>query len=219
MFVVGLTGGVASGKSTVSSMLSIHPIHLIDADLVARDVVAPGQPALDEIRARFGEQVLLPNGALDRARLGKIVFSDRGQRQELNRIIHPYILAEENARLAAIKATDAQAVVVIDAALLIEAKAYERVDRIVVVWVDQATQLDRLMNRDGLDRDEAVQRIDSQMPLDEKLTYADFVIDNRADLEHTRAQVEQLWAELLQHREARLSNASRKGAPSRGKED
>lgn len=204
MLLVGLTGGVASGKSTVAAMLRRPGVHLIDADLIARDIVAPGMPALAAIRARFGPAVLQPDGSLDRARLGRLVFADAAQREDLNRLTHPYILAAENERIAAIQKTDPTAIVLLDAALLIEARAYQRVERLIVVWVDHATQVQRLMARDGLGAAAAEQRIAAQMPLNEKLTYADYLIDNRGDRAATQAQVEQLWTLLQREREARM---------------
>lgn len=208
MLLVGLTGGVASGKSTVSAMLRRPGVHLIDADLIARDIVAPGMPALAAIRARFGPEVLQPDGSLDRARLGRLVFSDAAQREDLNRLTHPYILAAENERIAAIRTTDPTSIVLLDAALLIEARAYQRVERLIVVWVDHATQVQRLMARDGLGAAAAEQRIAAQMPLNEKLTYADYIIDNRGDRAATQAQVEQLWTLLRRECEARMEGGA-----------
>ncbi|MBI3092243.1 MAG: dephospho-CoA kinase [Candidatus Tectomicrobia bacterium] len=203
MLVVGLTGGVASGKSTVSAMLLRPGAHLIDADLIAREIVAPGMPALAAIRARFGPEVLRPDGSLDRARLGHLVFTDAAQREALNRLTHPYILAAENERIATIRATHPTSIVLLDAALLIEARAYQRVERLIVVWVDHATQVQRLMVRDGLGAAAAEQRIAAQMPLNEKLAYADYIIDNRGDRAATQAQVEQIWTLLERERDAR----------------
>lgn len=197
--LVGLTGGIASGKSTVSRQLATLGCHVIDADLLAREVVAPGQPALAAIVAAFGREVLLPDGTLDRARLGSIVFADSVRRKQLEAITHPAIQARRQAMLDTLAARGYDGLVVQDAALLIEVGGAAQVDRLVVVYAEPAIQRDRLMVRDNLPAEEAERRLRSQMPLADKVRLAHYVIDNSDSPEETAAQVRAvhaaLWAE------------------------
>jgi dephospho-CoA kinase len=195
MLKVGLTGGIASGKSTISEMFRRLGAHIVDADQVARRVVEPGTPALREISESFGEEVLRADGALDRAALGKIVFQDAEARSRLNSILHPRIWEEEARLFELYEAQDPEGIVLLDAAVLIEAGAAGRMDLMVVVDVDEDDQLRRLVGK-GMPREEALRRIRSQMPTAEKLTYADYVIDNRGSLEETERQVDAIWAAL-----------------------
>jgi dephospho-CoA kinase len=195
MLKVGLTGGIASGKSTVAEMFRRHGAHLIDADRVSRDVVAPGRPALEEIVEAFGRGVLRPDGALDRAALGAIVFNDDDARARLNAIVHPRIWEEEDRLCAIYEARDPDGIVMIDAAVIIEAGGADRVDLMVVVDVDAEEQLARLVAK-GMSEEEARARIRSQMPAVEKRTYGDYVLNNRGSLEETGRQVERVWGEL-----------------------
>jgi dephospho-CoA kinase len=193
--ILGLTGGIASGKSTVATMFVERGFRLIDADAMARVVVEPGQPALAEITEHFGARVLLPDGRLDRALLGQIVFSDPEERAVLNAITHPRIgerIAERFAELA-----DEPRPILLDHPLLYETGQDALVDKVVVVWVDRATQLDRLMRRNTLSREEALARIAAQMDLDAKAARADYVIDNRGSVEETTRQVEAILPELV----------------------
>ncbi len=208
--LVGLTGGIASGKSTVSRQLAKLGCHVIDADVLAREVVAPGEPALQAIVEAFGPGVLLqPDGTLDRARLGATVFSHPEKRRRLEAITHPAIQARRQAILEVLAARGYDGLVVQDAALLIEVGGAAHVDRLVVVYAAPEVQLDRLMRRDGLDRAEAERRIASQMPLREKVRLAHYVIDNSDSHDETAAQVravyEALWAE---HRARRVGGES-----------
>jgi len=204
--LVGLTGGIASGKSTVSRQLAELGCHVIDADLLAREVVAPGESAWQAIVEAFGREVLQADGSLDRARLATLVFRDATQRRRLEAITHPAIQARRQARLAELRARGFQGIVVQDAALLIEVGGAAHVDRLVVVYATPEAQLERLMRRDGLDRAEAERRIASQMPLSEKIRLAHYVIDNSDSPEETAAQVRAvhaaLWAELRPRRRA-----------------
>ena len=202
--LVGLTGGIASGKSTVSRQLAELGCHVIDADVLAREVVAPGQPAWRAIVEAFGQEVLRPDGTLDRPRLGALVFADAEQRRRLEAITHPAVQARRDAILAELAARGFDGLVVQDAALLIEVGGARRVDRLVVVYADRAVQLERLMRRDGLDRAEAERRVASQMPLAEKVKLAHYVIDNSDSPEETAAQVRAVHAALLaEHRATR----------------
>jgi dephospho-CoA kinase len=196
MRIIGLTGGIASGKSSVASMLERLGAPVVDADLLAREVVQPGEPALDEIAASFGTKVLNPDGSLNRAALGAIVFADPQARRTLEGITHPAIRALADRKLARYRESGTPVVFYV-APLLIEAGSAARVDEIWVVYLNRERQLERLMARDGLGRDEALQRIDSQMPMEEKRRLGQVVIDNCGSPEELAAQVEGLWKERL----------------------
>ncbi len=197
MKVVALTGGIASGKSTVARILRQLGAEVVDADALAREVVAPGQPALREIVAAFGEEVLLPSGELDRKRLATLVFSDPERRARLNAIVHPRVRERIRLRLEEIRAQNPQAVVVLDVPLLFDVPLPElEALPAVVVYASPEVQLRRLVTRDGLTPDEAERRLRAQRPLREKLGRARWVVDNDGDLERTREQVERLWPEL-----------------------
>lgn len=193
--VVGLTGGIASGKSTVSRMLQELGARVVDADLLARQVVEPGRPAYREIVRAFGKQVLQPDGKLDRKRLGQIVFADPEQLERLNRITHPRIARAARREIKAHRAAGVP-LVVYDAALLLEKGWHKKLDRVVVVSVPERVQLARLMGRDGLSEAAARARIRSQLPLEARLAAADHVIDNSGSLAETRLQVQRLWSQL-----------------------
>ena len=192
---IGLTGGVASGKSLVASILRGLGATVVDADQIAREVVAPGGPAYAEIVREFGPGVVGPDGALDRKALARRIFADAGARRRLNALTHPHIhrlMQAEGARLAAAPGVD---VIVFDVPLLLDTtdgRALE-LDGIAVVTAPDEVRLDRIVARDGVSRDEARQRIDAQVPLEEKVARADWVIDNGGSSAATRAQVEQLW--------------------------
>jgi dephospho-CoA kinase len=202
-FLVGLTGGLASGKSTVSRQLAELGCHVIDADMLARAVVAPGEPALQTIVQAFGRAVLRPDGTLDRARLGALVFADAEKRKRLEAITHPAIQARRQAALAELAAEGYDGLVVQDAALLIEVGGAAHVDRLVVVYADRAVQRERLMRRDRLDAAEAERRLATQMPLAAKARLAHYVIDNSDSPEETAAQVRAVHAALLAEQRAR----------------
>lgn len=195
MRMVGLTGGIASGKSTVSGMLRALGAEIIDADQVARDVVAPGTPALEEIAARF-PGVVRADGTLDRAALGKRVFASEEERSALNAITHPRIQAEVLARTQAL-ADKGVPVAVYDAALLVENGLHAAMDGgVILVAASPETQRERLVARDGLSPAEAEARIRSQLPLEEKRGVARWVLENDGDLEQLRGQVERTWREV-----------------------
>lgn len=198
MKVVALTGGIASGKSTVVRMLRELGAEVVDADVLAREVVSPGEPALAEIVAAFGEEVLLPSGELDRKKLGGLVFSDPERRERLNAIVHPRVRERIRHRLEEIRAENQEAVVVLDVPLLFDIPLPDlEALPAVVVYASPETQLQRLRERDGLAQDEAERRLRAQRPLREKLGRARWVVDNDGDLDRTREQVERLWAELV----------------------
>jgi dephospho-CoA kinase len=193
--IVGLTGGIASGKSLVAAMLGEMGARVIDADQVAREVAAPGSDALREIAARFGGGVLRPDGSLDRAAMAAKIFSDPEARAALNAIMHPRIRARIAERIREIRAADPDAIVVVEIPLLLEGSgppAYP-LDGIVVVFVEEPVQMRRLTERDRLGEEEARQRLRSQRPLREKVPEATWVIDNSGTPERTRGQVAALW--------------------------
>ena len=202
-FLVGLTGGIASGKSTVSRQLAALGCHVIDADLLAREVVAPGEPAWRAIVEAFGREVLQPDETLDRARLGARAFGDAEARRRLEGITHPAIQARRQALLADLETQGFDGIVIQDAALLLEAGGAARVDRVIVVYASPETQLERLVRRDGLAWVEADRRIASQMPLADKVRRAHYVVDNSDSPEETAAQVRAVHAALVAEQRAR----------------
>jgi dephospho-CoA kinase len=201
--LVGLTGGIATGKSTVSEILRRLGAEIIDADQLARDVVEPDQPALRGIVAEFGQDVVSPNGRLDRKRLGAIVFADPERRKRLEALTHPAIRARFQARLDELATRGFAGIVIYDAPVMIEAGGYKDMDRLVVVVTDETTQAARLRTRDGTDDAEGRRKIASQMPLAEKAKLADYVIDNSGDREATAAEVRRVFAALMAELAAR----------------
>ncbi|BFH15435.1 dephospho-CoA kinase [Paenibacillus melissococcoides] len=188
---IGLTGGIASGKSTVSRLLVERGALLVDADRIAREIVLPGSPALDQIAERFGADMLLPDGSLDRKRLGNVVFSNTAERKALEEITHPAIRQEMMTQMRRLEGEHPQSLVVVDVPLLYESGLTDRFEEIVVVYVPKEIQLERLMRRDGLTEAEASERLLSQWDIEMKRERADYVIDNSKGMEETRQQVEQ----------------------------
>lgn len=196
MLGVGLTGSIAVGKSFVSGVLAELGCHVLDADVVARRVVEPGAEGLRAVAEAFGETVLRPDGTLDREVLGRIVFGDEGKRRLLNSILHPLIIAEQDAWLRGREAQDPRGVGVVDAALMIESGGHGRFDRLVVVHCRPELQLERLMLRNQLSREDAQARIAAQMPQEEKLRHADYAIDTSDSFEETRRRTAEVYEEL-----------------------
>ena len=196
MLNVGLTGGIASGKSTVSRILAEKGAVLIDFDEMAHAVQDPGGPVWREIIRHFGREMLLEDGTIDRRKLGETVFADREKRELLNRLVHPAIFEEWQRRLAKIRARRADAIVVSDIPLLIEAGVKGMVDLVLLVYITPEEQIRRVMARDGFSREEAERRLAAQMPIDEKLRSADIVIRNEGSPEETRRTVCSVWTEL-----------------------
>ncbi|MGH7370039.1 MAG: dephospho-CoA kinase [Candidatus Methylomirabilaceae bacterium] len=203
MLVIGLTGGTCSGKSTVAAMFGRLGAVVIDADRVVHELQAPGQPLFDAIVSAFGREVVGHDGRIDRRKLGARVFADPEIRARLEAITHPAIIDECEARIRR-AASSGAAVCLLDAALLIESGRYARFDAIILVEASEAVQLDRLMVRTGLPREEAMQRIRSQMPWAEKRRHADFIIQNNGSHEEIERQVMAVWQRLVGGVEKRL---------------
>jgi dephospho-CoA kinase len=198
MRVVGLTGGIASGKSTVTAMFRELGAQVIDADQVARDVVEPGTPGVEEVARRF-PGVVDASGRLDRTELGRRVFADPAERRALEAIVHPRIREEVARRLEAL-ARAGEHVALYDAALLIENGLQKGMDGVIVVWAPESLQRARLAARDGLDEAAVTARLRAQLPLADKRAHATWVVDNGGSLDETRAQVRRIWEEIQQSR-------------------
>jgi len=196
MLNVGLTGGIASGKSTVARMLAEKGAVLIDFDELANAVQEPEGAVWREIVRHFGEEILHEDRTIDRRKLGETVFADREKRELLNRLVHPAIFEEWQRRLAEIRVRRADAIVVSDIPLLIEAGLKGMVDLVLLVYITPEEQIRRVMARDGFSREEAERRLAAQMPIEEKLRWADIVIRNGGSPEETRRVVSEVWMEL-----------------------
>ena len=196
MLKVGLTGSIAVGKSYVLGVLAELGCSVLDADRTAREVVEPGTPGLARIAEEFGVDVLAPDGALDRKRLGAIVFADDEKRKLLNSIVHPLVFAEQDRWLSEQERIDPDGIAVIDAALMIESGGYKRFDQLIVVWCDADVQLRRLMARDHISESEAEKRISAQMPQSEKKKFADHLINTTFGFEDTLRQTEEVFRKL-----------------------
>ncbi|PPF21239.1 dephospho-CoA kinase [Rathayibacter sp. AY1E3] len=196
MHLVALTGGIASGKSTVARRLAEHGAVVVDADVLAREVVEPGEPALAAIAERFGPSVIRADGALDRPALGAIVFSDAAARADLNAITHPAVTLRSQRLFAEAAEADPDAVVVYDVPLLAEGRGAGEFDEVVVVHAPQHLRIERLVARRGLTEEEARARVSSQASDEERLALADVVIDSSGTLEDTLARTDALWERL-----------------------
>lgn len=196
MLRVGLTGSIAVGKSYVSSVFAELGCHVLDADQTAREVVEPGSEGLQAVVEHFGTEVLTNDGRLDRQRLGDVVFADAEQRERLNSILHPFIIAKQDEVMREWEQLDPNGVGIIDAALMIESGGYKRFDKLIVVHCRPEVQLERLMLRTGLTLRDAEQRITSQMSQEEKQRYADYLIDTSDGFESTRQRTEQVYQKL-----------------------
>jgi dephospho-CoA kinase len=196
MLRVGLTGSIAVGKSYVSTVLMELGCHVVDADLLARNVVEPGTPGLSAVVEAFGAEVLHEDGTLNRSHLGAIVFGDSEKRERLNGILHPLIISSQDEQLHCMEQQDPLGVVVVDAALMIESGGYRRFDKLIVVHCRPEIQLERLIKRDKLSHEEARRRIAAQMSQEEKMSYADYLIDTSDGFEPTRRCTEEVVKEL-----------------------
>ena len=197
MLRVGLTGSIGVGKSFVVSIFAELGCHVLDADLTAREVVMPGTAGLMALTESFGKEILNADGTLDRKRLGARIFADENQRQRLNHILHPFIIARQDEILRNWEAQDPNGIGIVDAALMIESGGYKRFDKLIVVHCRPEVQLERLMLRDKLSLDEAQRRIDSQMPQEEKQKFADYLIDTSDGFDLTREQTIKVYKALL----------------------
>ncbi|MHB8173287.1 MAG: dephospho-CoA kinase [Nitrospirota bacterium] len=195
---IGLTGGIASGKSTVSQVLSELGARIIDADILAREALLPGTEAYSATVKLFGKRILSSDGHIDRKALGDIVFRDKDRRAALEGIVHPEVFRLEAEMTGRITNGDPGALIVFDAALLIESGAHRRMDGLIVVWCRKETQIERLVRNCRLKPEEAVSRIESQMPLDEKKKYASWVIDNDGDLQAAIRQTREIYRHLAE---------------------
>ncbi|SDS68714.1 dephospho-CoA kinase [Microterricola viridarii] len=201
MYLIGLTGGIASGKSTVARRLVQHGAVLVDADVLARKAVEPGTPALAAIRETFGDQVLRADGSLDREKLGAVIFHDDAARDKLNAIVHPAVRELGEKMKAEAVAADPDVVIVHDIPLLVEAgRAGEGFDKIVVVEAPKKTRVARLVEERGLDPAHAVARVEAQASDEERRAVADVVIDADGTLAHTMSQVDDLWLQIQAER-------------------
>ncbi|MGR2751672.1 dephospho-CoA kinase [Agromyces arachidis] len=203
MYLIGLTGGIASGKSTVARRLVEHGAIHLDADQLARRVVEPGSACLDAIVAEFGEGVLRHDGTLDRPKLGEIVFHDDAARARLNAIVHPAVRDLSGRLIAKAEEEDPDAVVVYDVPLLVEAQVDHPFDLVVVTSAPKRAQVDRLVNERGLDPIQAEARVDAQVGDADRRAVADVVIDTGGSLAHTMSQADALWVDIERARRAR----------------
>ncbi|MCY9137883.1 dephospho-CoA kinase [Peribacillus frigoritolerans] len=192
--IIGITGGIASGKSTVSLYLQELGFTIVDADLASRAVVEPGEEAYHQVVKAFGEDILLADGNIDRVKLGSIIFNDQEKRLLLNGIVHPAVRNWMRVKTEAALASGEETVFM-DIPLLFESKLTFMVDKTLLIYVDEQVQLERLMNRNGLSETEALARINSQMPLADKKALADAVIDNNGDINETKRQVKAILSE------------------------
>ncbi|MGE5838988.1 MAG: dephospho-CoA kinase [Deltaproteobacteria bacterium] len=194
--LVAVTGGIASGKSAVSKMLQELGAPIIDYDVIAREIVEPGKPAWKDIVAFFGDQVLKQDRQIDRKKLSDTVFRDADKRRKLEGFTHPRITEEAARQADAIAAKNPDAIIQVAVPLLIETNIQDQFHKVLLVHVPRETQIERLVKRDGITREAAESILKAQLPIDEKLRYADFVIHNEGTLVGTRKQVEQVWEEL-----------------------
>ena len=194
--IAGLTGGIASGKSTVAAMLAAAGARIVDADRIAHQVVDKGQPAYDDIVRHFGLAILKPDGQIDREALGNIVFNDKEAKQALNDIVHPRVNEVMQQHIHQLAREHPQDPVILDIPLLIESGWHKSLPVIILVYVPEAVQQTRLMTRDGLTATDAMARIRAQMPIDAKRAHADYIIDNTGSLEATQRQVLTVYEQI-----------------------
>lgn len=190
---IGLTGGIATGKSTVSSLLAQRGALLIDADRIAREVVLPGHPVLEQVVAHFGQAILQEDGFLDRKKLGEIIFADAEQRKILESFIHPAVRAEMRRKMEEYEQEYPRKLVVADIPLLYESGLESMFEQVMVVYVPREVQLERLMKRDGLMAEQAESRLLAQWDIEWKKQKADIIIDNSKDVAYTELQLDQFW--------------------------
>jgi dephospho-CoA kinase len=196
MKVLGLTGNIASGKSLVASMFKELGARVIDVDDIAKMIVEPNQPAWNEVVGEFGDTILNPDNTINRKQLGDIIFNDKEKREILNNITHPRIIAIVREKVEEFRNQNVE-LTIIEAALIVEKGGLkDLIEKLIVVTSDKNSQIERLSDRDGFTREEAMSRINSQMPADEKVRFADYVIDNSGSPDETNIQVRRIWQEL-----------------------
>jgi len=193
----GLTGNIASGKSNASRVFAELGAHIIDADRIAHDLMSPGHEAYDRVAAAFGKEILHPDGTINRKILGNIVFSQEDKRLTLNSLVHPGVLTEVKRQISETADLFPRSIIIVDAALMIETGYYRLHDRLIVVTCHPSLQLSRLMNRDGLTVEQARARIAAQMPAEEKVRLAHYIIETSGTLRETREQIEAVYKDLL----------------------
>lgn len=196
MLRVGLTGGLASGKSFVGQTLAELGCHLVKADELGHEVLLPGGEAYEEVIREFGWEVLNAEGLIDRRKLGSIVFRDPALLDKLNRIVHPPVIRREEELIAAAAGKDPNGIVVVEAAILIETGSHKRFDKLILAVCSEAEQIERAMRRDSLSREEVLARLRRQMPLEEKKKYADYVIDTSGPKDLTVEQTRRVYESL-----------------------
>jgi dephospho-CoA kinase len=197
MLRVGLTGNIGCGKSTAVAVLAELGAHIIDADVLAREVMRPGSAVYARIVETFGNRILQTDGAIDRKVLGRIIFTIPEQRELLNSLVHPAVRAEVLHRIAELESSRSSGIVVVDAALMVESGFYRIFDRLIVVTCDPALQLARIVKRDAVTSEEARARMEAQMPMEEKLRVADYIIESSGTLRQTKEQIEAVYRDLL----------------------
>ncbi|WP_096189691.1 dephospho-CoA kinase [Evansella halocellulosilytica] len=191
VMIIGLTGGIATGKSTVAKMMREKGLPIIDADLISRQVVEPGEKAYKEIVKTFSKSILNENLTIDRKKLGAMIFNDKSKRERLNNIVHPAV-REEMKQKAKRYLESGNETVVMDIPLLVESKLHHMVDRVLLVYIPEELQLERLLKRDNAGKEDALNRIQSQIPIEEKKTEADEIIYNDGTLQNTKEQLERI---------------------------
>jgi dephospho-CoA kinase len=196
MLLVGLTGGIASGKSLVTRVFRDKGAHIVDADRIVHELLAPDGAACSGVAEHFGGTIRLPDGSIDRRKLGDIIFNHPEERAWLNRCIHPRVFEAYSHQVRHISERQPDAIIVLDAALLIETGYHKKMDKLVVVYATQQDQVKRLMERDRFTLEQSLARISSQMPLDEKRRYADHVIENTGTREDTERQAREVYEKL-----------------------
>jgi dephospho-CoA kinase len=197
MLKVGLTGGIASGKSTVSEIFELLGAKLIDADVISRQIMKKGSNAYNRIVSYFGNDILSDEMEIDRRKLGSIVFSNPMELEVLNAITHPEIIKKENIITSKISIDNPTAIIIVNAALIIESGSYVRFDKLILIYASLETQVKRLVKRDGMKESQAQSRIKSQMPFEEKRRFADYIIDNDGSMKVTKIQCNKIYRELL----------------------
>ncbi len=193
-----MTGGIGSGKSTAAKMFKKKGAYILDADLICRELVEPGKPALREIQDHFGEKVIRQDGQLDRPELSRIVFDDPSKKKALEDILHPKVFEEEKNRYEVLRQKEGPVLVFVDAALLIESGNYRNMDKNIVVTCSDEERIERLLKRDTLTKEEILKRIKNQAPLSKKIKFADYVLENSHDIQSLELEIEKVYTELVE---------------------